>query len=152
AFKRPVRVTVPRALPTDDVLVVRERRGDAGAPKRAQPLGPPVAQPWKGAVSADLIESSAAIPASGTVAVIASSLDEVRGLATRAIEHGALRVVVAPFVPSGIAHLLAGAGVAVFVTDDAGREALRGQKSLALPGPAQWSEPIAIVSGKGKAT
>ncbi len=40
AFKRPVRVTVPRALPTDDVLVVRERRaGDAG-PKRNARLTP----------------------------------------------------------------------------------------------------------------
>ena len=31
SFKRPVRVTVPRALPTDDALILRERRPDAPA-------------------------------------------------------------------------------------------------------------------------
>ena len=33
SFKRPVRVTVPRALPTDDVLILRERRPDAARPR-----------------------------------------------------------------------------------------------------------------------
>ena len=28
----PVRVTIPRALPTDDVLVVRDRKGDRAGP------------------------------------------------------------------------------------------------------------------------
>ncbi len=42
SFKRPVRVTVPRTLPTDDVLVVRkakakakEETGKAGSARRA---------------------------------------------------------------------------------------------------------------------
>src|SRR5262249_19554401 len=61
SFKRPVRVTVPRTLPTDDVLLVRERRAGEiaakdGAPSargqaKAKSAPPPVAAPvpWRGA-------------------------------------------------------------------------------------------------------
>ena len=52
SFKRPVRVTVPRSLPTDDVLVVRERRAaDAGA-KKDRPA------PAAAAVAADAVEGA----------------------------------------------------------------------------------------------
>ena len=37
---RPVRVTVPRALPTDDVLILRDKKGEQSASKKA-PAPPP---------------------------------------------------------------------------------------------------------------
>ena len=49
SFKRPVRVTVPRTLPTDDVLIVRKgkskgKEADAG---RGAALEPPAAHGWQ---------------------------------------------------------------------------------------------------------
>lgn len=60
SFKRPVRVTIPRALPTDDVLVVRDRKGQKDSPdakKAVIAVLPPT--PWKGAVNLELVESVA---------------------------------------------------------------------------------------------
>ncbi len=36
SFKRPVRVTVPRTLPTDDVLIVRKAKGKGKEPDGAK--------------------------------------------------------------------------------------------------------------------
>ena len=152
AFKRPVRVTIPRTLPTDDVLVVRERRGEAPLPKREKPLAVAPAVPWKAAATLEMVEGA---PKAGQlgVAVLATTDDQVRAAATMAIENdGAIRALVATFLPSGIAGTLAGMGVAAFQTDEAGAAALQGQKTLALPAPDKWTEPFAIVAGKGKAT
>src|SRR6185503_20533139 len=46
SFKRPVRVTVPRALPTDDVLILRERRPEIGVAKRPPPHVPIPPPTW----------------------------------------------------------------------------------------------------------
>ncbi|HEY2511776.1 MAG TPA: aconitase family protein [Polyangiaceae bacterium] len=116
AFKRPVRVTVPRALPTDDVLVVRERRAaDAGVKKdKEKGAGPAstqaapavVAAGWKGAQTLEVAEAAAwiaaasgAAPASGgngaasgakrgPLALLCATLDEVRTVAAR-VAHAA---------------------------------------------------------------
>jgi aconitate hydratase len=53
AFKRPVRVTVPRVLPTDDVLVVRDKKGDMGAARITPQLTPVAA--WKAGATLDLV-------------------------------------------------------------------------------------------------
>ena len=151
AFKRPVRVTIPRTLPTDDVLVVRERRGEPPLPKRDKPLAVAPAQGWKAALTLDVVEG-APKPGQAAVLLLASTDDHVRAAATLAIEgDGALRAVVAVFLPSGIASTLAGMGVATFQTDEAGLAALRGQKTIALPAPDKWTEPFAITVGKTKA-
>ena len=94
SFKRPVRVTVPRTLPTDDVLVVRERRG-AGGPKASAPSKPvPVVAPppasWRGQLSLDFVDAATflATPPNGKgdVAVVCATLDDVRELAAHAAE------------------------------------------------------------------
>lgn len=153
AFKRPVRVTVPRALPTDDVLVVRERRAEATAAKKPAPPVPPPANGWKAAATLDLVEGvpAEAKSAAGT-AVLLSTLDEVRGFAAKAQDLPGVRAAIATFWPSGITHALAGLGVAVFATDAAGRDALKGQKQLALPAPNGWTDGMSVAAGKGKAT
>jgi aconitate hydratase len=154
AFKRPVRVTIPRTLPTDDVLVTRERKADATQAKRDKPLAPPTPIGWKVGGAVDLVEGLPAggLPANGAI-VLASTLLEVRGIAARASElGGSLRGVIATYMPSGIASLLAGLGLVAFTTDDAGAAALKGQKSITLPAPSQWGEPVVITLAKGKVT
>ncbi len=55
AFKRPARVTVPRVLPTEDVLVVRKKSQKKGpAAKPFQPPSPPPLNPWKGPTTLDV--------------------------------------------------------------------------------------------------
>lgn len=54
SFKRPVRVTVPRALPTDDVLILRDKKGSDQAAKK--PPTPPPAVPWKGPLTLEVQE------------------------------------------------------------------------------------------------
>lgn len=158
AFKRPVRITVPRVLPTDDVLVIRERRADPNAAKRPAPTPPVPPPPWKGPLTLSLVQGvpgalTSALADGPPLALVASTLSEVRGLANRALDLGPnVRAVVATFLPSGIGHILAGIGVATFTTTDEGLAALRDETSLPLPAPAQWLEPVVIKGAKGEAS
>src|SRR6185503_16070634 len=54
SFKRPVRVTIPRALPTDDVLILRDKKGEAPGSSK-MPAAPPVV-PWRGPLTLDVLE------------------------------------------------------------------------------------------------
>jgi aconitate hydratase len=75
------------------------------------------------------------------VALVCTTLDEVRNLATRAadIAHAA-RAVLAPYIPSSLVALLSAAGVAAIRVDAAGADTLKGQKTIVLPAPSQWLE------------
>jgi aconitate hydratase len=178
SFKRPVRVTVPRALPTDDVLILRDKKGEQVAAKKPPVL--PTAMPWKAATTLDLqhgLPSSAvklstatgrpraatptasgAIPApppSATesttgLALVLSNLDEVRSAVQNATEMSTLRAVLAPFIPSSAVSALASEGIAAFSIDAAGIEAIKGEKILALPLPAKWGDTVPATAGKAK--
>jgi aconitate hydratase len=162
AFKRPVRATVPRALPTDDVLLVRKleaRKSDrletppAGTAR--QPAAPFSA--WRTAQTLELVESAALSGRpSGNghadVAVLCATLDEVRDLAERAPEIAhAVRAVLAPYIPSSLVALLSAAGVAALRVDAAAAKSLKGNKSIALPAPSQWAEHDATTVQVGTA-
>ena len=67
SFKRPVRVTIPRALPTDDVLVVRDRKGAAAADAKKAAIVVPAATAWKGGTTLDLVEGPAFVTAAGKI-------------------------------------------------------------------------------------
>ena len=161
SFKRPVRVTIPRALPTDDVLVVRDRKGTKGedATKKA-PLQPAPPTPWKGSQTLDVIEGPVQLGArtetngnTNGVAVVCQTLDEVRELAARAADIATnVRAIVAPFIPSSAVALFSGVGIAALRIDAAGAKKLEGQKSIALPPPAQWAEkePTVVTLGSQK--
>jgi aconitate hydratase len=150
AFKRPVRVTVPRALPTDDVLVAR--KGERGEGRRGEPARavtrrePPEAFPaWKAAQTLELVEGGAleVVPPNGraAMAVVCGTLDEVRDLAARAPEVAhAVRAVLAPYIPSALVALLSAAGIAAIRVDAAAARTLKGHKTIALPAPSQWPE------------
>src|SRR5262245_7889305 len=133
SFKRPVRVTVPRALPTDDVLILRERRQETAVAKR--PPVPTSASPtsWAAGANPELVEGLPADGApKGDCAFLLSTLDEVRQLASRVPSESSIKAVIAPFIPSGLVPILAGAGILALGADAAALRSLKGQKSLAF--------------------
>jgi aconitate hydratase len=132
SFKRPVRVTVPRALPTDDVLILRERRQETAIAKRP-PTPPSSPTAWATGANLELVEG---LPLDGTpkgdCAFLLSTLDEVRQLASRVPAESSIKAVIAPFIPSGLVPILAGAGILALGADAAALRSLKGQKSLAI--------------------
>ncbi len=172
SFKRPVRVTIPRALPTDDVLVVRDRKGTLDIGKKAASLTPIPPVAWKTTQTLDIVEGAALVTAhlvngKGTgaqanaapvnpIAVVCTTLEEVRELAARAVELAPnVRAVLAPFIPSGAVSLFSGVGIAALRFDAKGAQTLKGQRTIALPAPAQWAEDeptsVALSGGAGAA-
>jgi aconitate hydratase len=171
SFKRPVRVTIPRALPTDDVLVVRDRKGAAGDASKKASIVPAPPTPWKGGQTLDVVEGPAHLmngeangeagkerkipppaPANG-IAVLCSTLDEVRELAARATEISSnVRAIVAPFIPSSSVALFSGLGIAALRVDAASAKGLKGQRTIALPEASKWSEkgPTVVAFGTQK--
>jgi aconitate hydratase len=163
AFKRPVRVTVPRTLPTDDVLIARKAlRGDTAPKSGKRDSATPAAAPWQAAQTLVLVEGFAlagseamsakekgatapeASNGGSRVAVMCGTLDEVRDLATRASEIApAVGAVLAPFIPSALVALFSAAGIAAIRLDAAAAKGLKGQRTIALPAPSQWPERAA---------
>jgi aconitate hydratase len=155
SFKRPVRVTVPRALPTDDVLVLRDKKGSESQGVK-KPSLPTPREPFRDAVSLEVVEGCRTpqgrkAAGDGFVWVL-GSLDEIRRGGDAPLAREGVRAIVAELVPSQVVTTLSSEGIACFSTDAAGLEALRGQKALALPAPAKWSEPIVTTAGKSKLT
>ena len=164
AFKRPVRVTVPRALPTDDVLVARKTERGEGGVKKGEPAravlrreAPEVFPAWKAAQTFDLVnraslESHLGSNGRSGVAALCATLDEVRDLAARAPEIAhSVRAVLAPFIPSGLVTLLSAAGIMALRVDAAAAKKLEGQKTILLPAPSQWAERESTTVSAGPA-
>jgi len=161
SFKRPVRVTIPRALPTDDVLVVRDRKGTLDVGKKAASLTPIAPTAWKAVQTLDIVEGPAQlVNGKGTtaqanaIAIVCTTLEEVREVAARAVELAPhVRAVLAPFIPSGAVSLFSGVGIAALRFDANGAKGLKGQRTIALPPPSQWAEneptSVSLSSGGG---
>lgn len=165
AFKRPVRVTVPRALPTDDVLVARKpERGDSG-PRKAEPAravprkeAPDAFPAWRSAQTLELIDGGAlgahlATNGQSGIAAVCGTLDEVRDSAARAPEIAhSVRAVLAPFIPSALVSLLSAAGIAALRVEASAAKQLEGQTTIALPPPSQWAEreAMSVTAGSAK--
>ncbi|HWO09664.1 MAG TPA: aconitase family protein [Polyangiaceae bacterium] len=147
SFKRPVRITLPRLLPTEDVLVVRTARS-RGKQAASEP-GPSPAVPlkrspeWPAELPLELVPALVA-PAQPSAGV-ASSLDDLRWFAGHASALApALRVVVAPFVPSGWVTLFSACGVLSLEADDRQMSALRSARRLTLAAPELWRERVPV--------
>ncbi|MGZ3424076.1 MAG: aconitase family protein [Polyangiales bacterium] len=173
AFKRPVRVQIPRELPTEDQLVVRERRDAPGSTKKppAVPV-PPLSTPFKAAETLLVYEPASAAgpqkpgvkpngpePRPGEIApgpwmAICNNSAEVRqvaGRSARLVAQAKLRAVVAQHIPLGLASQLAGHGVLCLKVDEAGIKALKASKDAQVPAPAALAAPgAALVVGKSK--
>ncbi len=152
SFKRPVRVTVPRALPTDDVLVAR-KAGRANPSEVRSSKGEPSSRAvpgWHGPLTLDLVQGSAfaasearAPGGSATgagLAVLCTTFDEVRALRTF---DGALRAcargagAVHPEPPCLAAEREQGSRrCAPKLPRSRGS---KGQASIVLPAPSHWA-------------
>ncbi len=152
SFKRPVRVTVPRTLPTDDVLIVRKSKtkgkaeGDSAKATLAtfpQPTG------WNAAAALTLVKERS-IPTEPS-AMLLPTLDAVRWAARHASELGpALRAVIAEHLPAGIVPQFAALGIAALTTDAATLKKLGLEPSISLPAPADGE--VSVSAGSTKAT
>jgi aconitate hydratase len=150
-FKRPVRVTVPRALPTDDVLVVRRAKakgkGEAQERAAAAPDGP-ASLAWSGPATLDLL-TELRVPERPS-AFLASSLEDVRWAADRAAALApTVRAIIAPYIPSGTVPLFAGLGIVALMGDAAVLGALGKAPTIGLPDPSSWAGPDMLTVAAG---
>jgi homoaconitase/3-isopropylmalate dehydratase large subunit len=147
SFKRPVRITVPRLLPTEDVLVVRKQRTkgkkadveSAPAPVSLEKRTPT----WQ--VEIPLGVSTALTPPTQPSACVASTLADLEWLAGRASSLvPALKVVVAPFVPSGWVTLFSACGVLSLEADAEQMATLQKARRLTVTTPDRWQERVPV--------
>lgn len=146
AFKRPVRVTIPRVLPTDDVLVLRERKGGAlskekgGAPRDAL-------EPWKGLVSLAWVAAADFLGARRETAppraVACATLDEVRAVVDSVLSDAAgVRAVVAAEIPAASVAALSAVGVLALSPEGALKKAPAKGDLLKLAAPTAKDGPV----------
>ena len=150
SFKRPVRVTVPRTLPTDDVLVVRKGKARSKAPAAEPPSESGLATAaWNEAT--DLAIVAARTTPAEPSALVANDLDDVRWIARNAAALSPnVRAVISTHIPSGTVPVLAGLGILALVTDDAQVASLSDQPSISIPAPETWDGERTIRAGLGK--
>jgi aconitate hydratase len=154
SFKRPVRVTVPRVFPTEDVLITRPRKSNLASVGKKLQIAP--VQHFGLDKAAKLVIHRQFPHASPTpdsqIAIVVENIDDVRRVASSASDWaGVLRAVIGDHIPSGTATLLGGMGIAVFRAPRSVLGSLADSACLALPAPSQWSKDgtvAAQVDGK----
>jgi aconitate hydratase len=146
-FKRPVRITVPRALPTEDVLVVRKQR--AKSKKNESPAEPePTAAraaiaPWQNELPLGVLTRRSA--PTGPCAFVTGNLEDLGWCAGCASSFSPeLRVIVAPFVPSGWITLFSACGVLSLQADEQQMTTLRKANRLTVTSPERWQEHVPV--------
>ena len=146
SFKRPVRITVPRLLPTEDVLVMRKQRTKG---KRAETEASPApsvekrAPAWQAELPLGV--STLLAPPTQPSACVAGNLQDLEWFAGRASSFiPALRVVVAPFVPSGWVTLFSACGVLALEADEGQMSTLQKARHLTVTAPDRWQERVPV--------
>jgi aconitate hydratase len=152
SFKRPVRITVPRTLPTDDVLIVRKGKGkgkEADASK-SPALEATQVHGWKAGADALLpLVRQRGTPREPS-ALVLESLDDVRWFVRRAPELSAMvRAVIAPHIPSGAVPILAGLGILALAASPDTIAKLKTESSVRFPDPREWNGDSAIKTSAG---
>lgn len=163
-FKRPVRVTVPRNLPTDDVLLIRgtEARGGAKGKGRVDhraaemadspPSSNRFSSPTKPLLWSEPIELDVLAERSeptSPCAFVAKTLDDIRWLIERAPGSPELRVVIACHIPAASVSVLSGLGVLALRADEKTLAHLMTAKKLRVPGHDDWdSQRFSLDVGK----
>lgn len=145
SFKRPVRVTVPRAFPTEDVLITRPRKSNVALVGKKLSVQPVTTAGWNGAMRLAVVSVAEVAAAQGPTAVWAASDDDVRMVASAANDWAAhVRAVVAEHIPSAIASMLNCMGIAAFAAPGDSLSIVRGAKVLAVPSPESWPKDGAV--------
>ncbi len=148
AFKRPVRVSVPRALPTDDVLVQRDKKGDAGGATKVSPT-PGERRSWGAPTTLKVAATAQAMAkVSGPLALALTSPDELRAATdVRVLLQSNLWAVIAPAVPTMLVTALSAEGIAVFEASTEVTETLAKSETLELGPASTWDSTVAIQAG-----
>lgn len=150
SFKRPVRVTVPRTLPTDDVLIARKAKGKG---KEADGSKLPAAEPLRNhgfSTAVTLAVSGVRGGPTQPSALVLESLDDVRWVARRAAELSEhVRAVIAPFIPTSLVPVLAGLGIVALRAELETVKKLRSQSNLLLADPQSWGTHALISAQSG---
>jgi aconitate hydratase len=150
SFKRPVRITVPRTLPTDDVLIVRKGKGkqkEADAAKSPALEVTPV-HGWKASMQLPLV-SKRGTPREPS-ALVLDSLDDVRWLVRRAPELSAMvRAVIATHIPSGAVPILAGLGILALSASPDAIAKLKTETSVRFPDLREWNGDSSMKTSAG---
>lgn len=167
-FKRPVRVTVPRNLPTDDVLLIRgaEARGGAKGKGRfdhraaemadvmpaSDRFSPPKARsPWNGPVVLTVLAQRGEVTSPS--AYVAECLDDVRWLTESAVAEPELRAIIAAHIPAATVSVLSGLGVLALRADAATIAQVVCAKTLQVPAQESWDNGhVALELGEGSVT
>jgi aconitate hydratase len=147
SFKRPVRITVPRLLPTEDVLVVRKQRtkGKRSEADAAPPAPAPerCAPTWHAELPLGVM-TGLTLPTQPCVC-LAGNLQDLEWYAGRASSFiPALRVVVAPFVPSGWITLFSACGVLSLEADEGQMSTLQKARHMTVTSPDRWQERVPV--------
>ena len=149
SFKRPVRVTVPRSLPTDDVLVVRKPKSKAGLPK-FDATGDDKFTAFES--DSTLAVTKPRTMPEGPSAMVLLSLDDVRWAVRYAPELSKnLRAVVSEHIPTGMVPVFAGVGILALVADSAAFNKVREATELELPAAEAWNGSTTITATAGEA-
>jgi aconitate hydratase len=146
-FKRPVRITVPRALPTEDVLVVRKQRSKSKKADGPIEAEPPVLKaqlsPWREELPLGVLTRLS--EPTGPCAFVTGNLEDLGWCAGRASSFApALRVIVAPFVPSGWITLFSACGVLSLQADERQMSTLKKAHRLTVTAPDRWQEHVPV--------
>jgi aconitate hydratase len=148
-----VRVTVPRSLPTDDVLILRKGKSkgktevESGRPAVA---AAPTRDGWRAADTLAIVDENTLL--SEPSVMLLRSLDSVRWMAKSAAGLGPnLRAVIAEHIPSGIVPILAGLGIVVLGTDATSLKKLAAETTIALPSPEHLdgAKVLSAMAGNG---
>ena len=161
SFKRPARVTVPRILPTEDVLVVRKRgqkKGPGVAAFKPSALAPIV--PWGAALTLDVFvgvplgsHAHALAPNDPGLAVLVTKYDDIRSVAEASLlGPSRVRALIAPFIPSQMVTSLASEGIATFQLAASAIAALIKDKEskVSFPKASAWQAKTEVLFGKQK--
>ncbi len=153
SFKRPVRVTVPRVFPTDDVLIVRQRKGETPSLRKPGTSSGIATRRWSAeATSLELLRALPDSKVESLSALLLGDGDEVLRLASGALAlPEAIRAVIAPFLPSFLVSQLTGLGIAAMRIEPAQAKLLDGAKHLQVPAPSQWGADGALTALAGTA-
>jgi aconitate hydratase len=147
SFKRPVRITVPRLLPTEDVLVVRKQRtkGKRSEADAAPPAPAPERRSPTWYAELPLGVMTRLTPPTQPCACLAGNLQDLEWYAGRASSFiPALRVVVAPFVPSGWITLFSACGVLSLEADEGQMSTLQKARHMTVTPPDRWQERVPV--------
>jgi aconitate hydratase len=143
SFKRPVRVTVPRNLPTDDVLLLRRGKAKPRGRQEADPERELPSLPsrlrWRKATTLQATRTTHQL--SEPSLVIVESLDELRWTVQHApdlLPH--LCAVAAVHIPAQSVTLLSSCGILALYADEIAMSCLRRSANVDLPATDRWAD------------